>query len=370
MYDVIIVGGGASGVVCAITASQRGLNTLVIDKNLTPAKKLMVTGNGKCNLTNTNMSSKYYNTNVDKYLARFNEKNTLQFFNKLGLVTYSDDAGRVYPYSNSARSVIDVLCEKLNKNKVEYIGGENVIKVYKVAEIWHVLTENNEFLSKNVVLSCGGVDFPCKEKISNRYPSLCALKVNESTKRLSGLRLANVVVTAKCNGRTMSDRGEVLFKDEGLSGIVIFNISCLFARLKSYKGTISIDLMPDYSTSDVRDMISSRIKTFGERCFSGLFVDEISKMILKKAGVSKIVPSSAEKLAWTIKNMTFDVDGYYDNNQVYSGGVDLSTLDNNLQSMTQKGLYFTGELCDVDGECGGYNLQWAWTSGYIVGSSL
>lgn len=370
MYDLIVVGGGASGTMCAITASARGLKTLILDKNPTPAKKLMVTGNGKCNLTNTNMSSKFYNVKIDKYLSRFGEKDTIDFFAKMGLVTYADNMGRVYPYSNSARSVVDIIKENLNKNNVDYIGEQVVTKIKKVSNNWQVLTENKEFLTKNLVLACGQTNIEFNETISPLYPSLCALRVNESTKRLSGIRLSDVVVSAKCCNKTMVDRGEVLFKDDGLSGIVVFNLSCLFARSKSYTGTITIDLMPEYSNVEVKQLISSRISSFGQNCFSGLFVDEVAKLICRKAGITKITQSSVESLAHVIKNLKFDVVGYYNNNQVYSGGVCLSSLDNNLQSKTQKGLYVIGELCDVDGECGGYNLQWAWTSGHIVGESI
>lgn len=370
MYDIIIIGGGASGTMCAMTASARQLKTLILDKNPTPAKKLMVTGNGKCNLTNINMSSKYYNVNIDKYLSRFSEKDAIEFFAKLGLVTYVDDVGRVYPYSNSARSVIDIIVNQLDNNNVEYIGNESVVKISKLSNFWHVVTKNTEFLTKNIVLSCGGTLFECNEKVLPFYPSLCALKVDESTKKLSGIRLSDVVVTAKCGDKSMSDKGEVLFKDDGLSGIVIFNLSCLFARSKSFSGDVKIDLMPDYSLQKVKEIILSRITKFGQDCFKGLFVDEIAKCICKKAGVDKLTKFCVDKLAYVIKNLTFNVVGYYDNNQVFSGGISLTSLDNNLQSKTQKGLYVVGEICDVDGECGGYNLQWAWTSGYIVGSSV
>lgn len=370
MYDVIIVGGGASGVMCAIQTSSRGLKTLILDKNQSPAKKLMVTGNGKCNLTNIHAMSKYYNTNIDKFLDRFGVTQTLEFFQKIGLVVHTDNEGRVYPYSNNARSVVDVLSQKLRQNKVEFKGETEVVEIRKEAEAWHILTQSGEFLSKSVVLSCGPSGFVNNFGAVEFYPSLCALKVSERIKKLSGIRLSDVTVTAQCGSKTMTDRGEVLFKDEGLSGIVVFKLSCLFARNKCYKGTISIDLMDEYSLAQVENMMFERVKRYGENALVGLFSDEVAKLILRKVGVDRVCVGVEKKLAHTIKNLEFEVVGYYDNNQVLSGGVSLNDLDDNLQSKTHKSLYVIGELCDVDGECGGYNLQWAWTSGYVAGSSL
>lgn len=371
MYDVIIVGAGASGVMCAIQASNKGKRVLLIDSNTIPAKKLMVTGNGKCNMTNVNTDSSRYNTNIDKYLSRFGVKDTLSFFSKLGLVVHVDDEGRVYPFSNNARSVIDVLCAKLNKNGVTFLSGQKVIDIHKMPNKYEVLTETDNFATKNVVLATGGVEQIGLIKRSKLYPSLCALKTKDDFKKLSGARLSDVVVKASCDGKTMTDRGEVLFKDNGLSGIVVFNISSLFARMKKYVGVVSIDLMPDYNIADVKKMLCDRlIDSDLNNIFVGWFSDEVTKLVVAKSKVKSINKNSIDMLAQTIKMLKFDIVGFYDNNQVVSGGVSLNDLDNNLQSKQYSGLYVVGECCDVDGECGGYNLQWAWTSGWIVGSAI
>ena len=372
IYDVVIVGAGASGVMCAIRASQRGKRVLLIDGDLYPAKKLMVTGNGKCNLTNINMASKYFNQNIDDYLSRFDERRTLSFFNDLGLVTYTDEEGRVYPYFRTAKSVIDILNNKLQKNQIEFKMSEVVEDINKCHDHYTILTSKSEYLSKSVVLSTGSFvesniisKFDIALKTFN--PSLCALKC-ESFKRLSGVRLSDVEVTAICNGKSKADRGEVLFKDEGLSGIVIFNLSSLFARAGIYKGKIIINLMPDFSREEIVKMLHSRM---GENdIFKGWFHDEVASIILKKSGVLKINKSNIDKIVDAIIHLEFSIDGYYPNNQVHSGGVLLSSLTNNLESKEYKGLYFCGEIVDVDGECGGYNLQWAWTSGAIVGDCV
>lgn len=369
MYDVIIVGGGASGCMCAM-AAPKNKKILIVDKNATPAKKLMVTGNGKCNLTNVTTTSSRYNTNIDKYLERFGCRDALTFFNNIGLVTRVDEQGRVYPYSNNARSVISVIEKKLYKNNVEFLGNTSVEKIEKVAQSWHVMTTDGDFLTKSLVLAIGTNIKSEYIKMTTLCPSLCALKTKQSTKRLSGIRLSDVIVTARCNKQTMSDRGELLFKDNGLSGIVVFNISSLFARNKMYAGQVIVDLMPDYSRDQIVSMIESRkVGNDFDNVFDGWFCDEVKKLILDNA---KCIDArlSAKSLACVIKNLTFDVVGYYENSQVISGGVPLSDLDDNLQSKTYPNLYVVGELCDVDGECGGYNLQWAWTSGYIVGTSV
>ena len=371
MYDAIIIGGGASGVMCAIVASERKKKILLIDSDIYPAKKLMLTGNGRCNLTNINMSSDYFNQNIDDFFSRFGEKDALRFFEKLGLVTYVDEEGRVYPYSRSARSVVDVLNAKLKGNKVEVKTCEKVMALDRKNDMFEVTTDKGKYLSEKVVVATGtflenkflkGLGF------SEFRPSLCALK-SESTKKLSGIRLSDVEVTAKCNGKMKKDKGEVLFKDDGLSGIVIFNISSIFARENSYNGEISLNLMPNYTKPNLKAMITSRLND-GIDLFKGWFQDEVASLILKKAKVEKINKSSIDKIVDAITDMRFEIKGFYPNNQIFAGGISLDDLTKNLESKSINGLYFTGEVIDVDGECGGYNLQWAWTSGFVVGENL
>lgn len=171
----------------------------------------------------------------------------------------------------------------------------------------------------------------------------------------------------------------MLFKDNGISGIVTFNISTLFARQANFQGHIKIDLMPQLSYGGLCEFLKDRrqsplpVKNF----FDGLFVPQVGYYILNKVKISneekpciELTHEEIEKMAFEIKNMTLNVKGHYDNNQVYSGGVLLEDLTDNLESKSVNNLYFCGEVCDVDGICGGYNLQWAWTSGRIVGESL
>ncbi len=381
-FDTIILGGGASGSICAL--QTKNTDIAIIDKYSKLSKKLLVTGNGRCNLTNINCDESFYNDNIiKKFFNTFSNFDTIKFFNSLGLVVFSDKENRVYPLSNSAKSVVDVLNNQLNQ--------KNISKFLDV-EINHIEIKNDKFILKNenmefccnkLVVASGGnsiCGFLNNYNIiyRNFCPSLCAIKTL-STYNLNNIKLHDVKVYA-CNnkGQKKVSRGEVLFKESGLSGIVIFNLSSIFARNNEYKGKISIDLMPDYKEKDIINLLKER-KKLGLSIayfFDGLFVREIAWEILSRCKIDENRLSNELKddeiiqMVKIIKNFDFIVKGNYNNNQVFSGGVSLNELDDNLMHKKIKNLYFCGEVCDIDGECGGYNLQWAWTSGSIVGKNL
>ena len=382
-FDIIILGAGASGCVASIIAGKKGKNVLLIDKLAKAGKKLLATGNGRCNLTNNNLypSKNFYNQNIDKYLKRFDNKQALNLFNDMGLIALPDEEGRVYPFSNSAKSVVEILNNQLIKNNVSLSLSNEVVAVYKKEELFVVETIEGNFSCNKLVVCTGGKSV---EKISHLgiyfkpfVPSLVALKT-QSTRSLDGIKVANVKIEATCKGKTQSEVGEILFKDSGISGIVTFNISTLFARQDNFNGELKIDLMPQLTFEGLKHFLRVRKKLDVKisHYFDGLFVQQLGYYILSGAKIDEqkscalLTEQEIEKLAFAIKNLTLNVKGHYDNNQVYSGGVKLDDLTDNLESKKIKNLYFCGEVCDVDGICGGYNLQWAWTSGYIVGESL
>lgn len=379
-FDTIIIGGGASGCMAAMTA--KGKSICIIDAGKSLAKKIMVTGNGRCNLTNVNMSAQYFNTNIERFFARFNEKQTLSFFEKLGLETYYDEEGRVYPISNSARSVVDVINAKL-AGKVESKLEQKVVDIEKTKDGFEVITDKEKFTSNKLVIASGGntlleIVKKLGVEVNEFVPSLTAIKCKD-IKDLNGVRVDNVKVSiTNASGKTRSEVGEVLFKDGGLSGIVIFNLSTIFARNSAYKGVAKIDLLPSMSMEQLCQKIIQRKSLNVElsKIFVGMFVNGIANEIFRQCKINtninstKLTDAQAMALAETIKNLTYNIDGCFDNNQVFSGGVKLDALDENLMSKKVPNLFFTGEICDVDGVCGGYNLQWAWTSGKIVGDSL
>ena len=303
-------------------------------------------------------------------------------FKKFGLVTYADEEGRVYPISNSAKSVQDCLIQALqNKNITKYLA-EQVVSVKKENNLFIVTTDKQTLSCNNLVISAGSKNV---ENILNLLnvsytpflPSLVSLK-SKDIKNLNGIRLSNVKVSATCNQNTKSETGEVLFKENGISGICIFNLSTLFARQNNFNGIINIDILPNYTKSQLADLLTDRknINTKLNKFFVGMFQNAVADEIFKQANInsnkncSQLSISEIDTLASTIKNLTFKIDGAFDNNQVLCGGVNLFDLKNTLEHKQISNLYFCGEVCNVDGECGGYNLQWAFTSGFVVGENL
>ena len=380
-YNVIIIGGGASGCMAAQNCRQK--NVAIIDSNAKLAKKVLATGNGRCNLTNKFISSDFYNQNIDLFLSRFNQTETLKYFESLGLETYFDEEGRCYPISNSAKSVVDILTKNIDK-QADLILGESVcdIKIQN-DKSFLVFTDKNEYSCKKLVIACGGnslLNIVKKLGVKTKEFSESLVSLNSpQIKDLAGLKVSNVLVKLTNNkGYSKSEKGEVLFKDGGVSGIVIFNLSALLARNANYEGQIEIDLLPDLPLNELISKLNKRksLNVAVDKFFVGFFQNALANEIFKQAhqntniNCSKLTDAQIKNLAQVIKGLEFGVNGASNNNQVYSGGVLLSELDGNLMSKNMPNLYFCGEVCDVDGVCGGFNLQWAWTSGKIVGENL
>lgn len=384
IFDVCVIGGGASGTVCSILLSQMGINVCLIDKNDSVAKKLLVTGNGRCNLTNKNISSKFYNQKVDSFLSVFNCESSIKMFKQFGLECYFDSEGRYYPLSNEAKSVVKILQYQFKHNGATFFSNSEVSLVTLKDKNYIVNFGTESLVCKNIVFATGG-NFDFSKVLKNfevnftkNYPSLVALKTVESTKRLSGIRIYDVKITTTCNNNSRVDYGEVLFKENGLSGICVFNASTLFARNCCNFGKISINLLPKLEKMQIFDMIYEKMHIFeyAKDLMLGIFNVEIAREIFKRTMIDEdayckdVSKLQIDKLVDVIQNFDFNVNGVYQNSQVSSGGVRLDSLTSTLMSKSYEGLYFCGEICNVDGECGGYNLQWAWTSANIVAKDI
>ncbi|MGN1212447.1 MAG: aminoacetone oxidase family FAD-binding enzyme, partial [Christensenellales bacterium] len=263
LFDVAVIGGGASGCVVAFLLAKNGKNVCVIDKNESLASKLLVTGNGRCNITNENMCSDFYNTNIDMFLKRFDNSNTKQFFADLGVEIYADDEGRCYPVSNTAKSVVFAINNALQNQSVTSFCGSEVLKVERQNSGYKITTQTNTINAKKIVFACGynknitNILNDLNIKYKNYTPSLVALKTKQSTKRLDGLRISGAKVTAVCDGIVKTQTGEVLFKKDGISGICVFNLSALFSRKNNFDGKIAIDIFPAFTQDYLQNILQS-----------------------------------------------------------------------------------------------------------------
>lgn len=382
MKSVCILGGGASALMCACFIKPK-VKVTIIEQNEKVGKKILATGNGRCNLTNTNMNKYSYNFNIDNFLQNFSSADAIAFFNSIGLQTYIDEEGRVYPFSNSAVSVLEVLNNYVKtKNNIQIITGKTFENIEYKNDKYEVCLSDETIFFDSVVVATGNktnleIFKKFNLKINEFVPSLCALKTSKN-KNLAGVRVSNVKVS--CASVNFEEVGEVLFREEGLSGIVIFNLSSYLARNKCFNASVSLDFLPNVSMQNLIKMLENRrnlLKNYQICDFlTGFFIKQLNFELIKKLkfntenNVSSLSQKDLINLATLIKNYKVSTSGFLSNNQVCSGGVSLNSLDNTLQAKTNKGLYFIGEVVDVDGVCGGYNLQWAWTSGKIVGENL
>ena len=383
-FDVIIIGGGASGMFLA--SELAGRRVALIEANDRVGKKLLATGNGKCNLTNLDMNIVHYNrpSFVETYLDRFDAHDTIASFERMGLITKVIDK-RVYPYSECASTVLDILRGAVQKCGTEVFTGHIVNSVEYFADTYTVggvtkvdgQTKSFSFTADNVVLATGSNAtfgrnsnnlFTALGHTAREFtPALVPIKTNkEPIKGLSGVR---VKAGVRCGARY--EVGEVLFKDFGVSGIAVFNMSSEISRGKLKIGSnLTIDFMPEYSVGEVENLLRKRGNVRVGELLTGTFHSKVVDRILWASGVSPddLAQPKISAIARTIKTYTLKIEGLGDSSlsQVMSGGLNIREFDHNLMSMKSKNAFAIGEALDVDGDCGGYNLQWAWTSARVV----
>lgn len=403
-YDVIIVGAGASGLVAAITAAEKGASVLVIEQKEKAGKKILATGNGKCNFTNMHQSPDCYRSNdgafAMKVLSKFDNISTVKFFEKLGIVPKERD-GYVYPNSEQAASVVNVLlmeCERLN---VQIVCNEKVIRVTEPDFTVHAQRQDDSvstYFGRKLVLAAGGCASPKLGSDGSGYalakafghtvikplPALVPLKSQDRFCRtLSGVRTLAKVALYIDNGFAACEEGEIIFTDYGISGIPVMQVSRFAARALDEGKTVhlSLDFTTGISVDELALMLTERCiasphKTM-EQMMVGMFNSKLNYVVIREAGLNPELSCRAarkpdiDKLAKRIKNFTVRINGTntFDFAQAASGGVSTAEVDaSSMESKIRNGLYITGELLDVDGTCGGYNLQWAWSTGHIAGS--
>lgn len=399
MKRILIIGAGASGMMAAICAAKNGAKVTLYEKNDRVGKKILATGNGKCNLSNKDMTmSNYYVQDVEKLrkcFQRFGTEDTIAFFDDLGLITRDKD-GYLYPYCEQASAVLDVLRNALIKSSVDVkTSVESIELTVKKNGIFLVNSTEGKKEFDSVILACGskagiknattqGYDY-CKQfghRIIPLLPALVQLRCKgDYFKSIAGVRCKAKVSLYSDGEKVVKEQGELQLTDYGISGIPVFQISRVAAKeLKNkHKVEAILDFLPDFSKNDWENYVKGRIEKYrGRTCeefMTGTVNKKIALMLLKKFDINAqdAVSSQTENKLYS---MCMDMKGFkvfvqdtnsYEQAQVCCGGVDFMELDENMQSVYRPGLFVCGEMVDVDGKCGGYNLQWAWTSGYIAG---
>ena len=407
MKDVIIIGGGPAGILCAAAIKENAkemVNVTIVERLEKIGKKILATGNGKCNFTNKNLSPRRYNNPkfVTPTLSKYGYKEIVEYLESIGLLSKEISEGRMYPYTESATTVLEVMRMHLNRL------GVNVKTNYEVNK---VVEKNGRYLVYNknqrnyclecdyLVFACGGASAPVlgsngsgygllkpfKVKVTDIYPGLVGIKSDITTlKVLNGLRFkCNVsVYEKKTKSCVWIEYGEVQFKGDGISGIVVMEASTFMARhLGNY--VINLDLMPEASLDDTIRMLNIRKELFESsevlNLLTGMLPKMLGQVILKKASIDmnsyikNLTKANITKIAGLIKAFPLDVKGDYgfERSQVTVGGVSVTEVDNEtLEIRKMPNAYVCGEIIDVDGECGGYNMQWALASGYLVGKKI
>lgn len=399
-----IIGGGASGLACAIEAKKEAekkgmaLDVIVYEKNDRVGKKILATGNGRCNMTNMFCSKNDYfgSPSFAEYaLDTFSPQSNIEFFESLGLFSKADSEGRVYPLSNQASGVLDALRLACEKYSVVFECGKEVTSVTKKGNAYII---NGSERYDKVVFSCGGKaavkNFngyellkPFKIKSTETYPSLVKLTTSvKETKQLKGIKAA-VRLTLLIDGKPVAqETGELLFGDFVLSGIAAMQLSPYISRhfaVSKTKPIVSVDFVPGFDYTELVEKLRSVQKNcaeiLSENLLLGFMPKKIGAVIVKNTGIDKSVPvgrltdKNIKTIASLAKRYVFEICGTkgFSDCQVTAGGIETSRFNKEtLESKVYKGLYCCGEFLDVDGLCGGYNLQWAWSSGRLCGRSL
>jgi predicted Rossmann fold flavoprotein len=390
---IIVIGGGASGIVASIFAKRDNNEVIVLEKNNKCLKKLLITGNGKCNYFNDDFSFEHYysDSNNLSFINDSNKRKVLDFFSSIGVVPRVKN-GYYYPNSNQSYSVHNSLLKEASLRGVEIKNGVKVLNIVKKSNSFIVSTDNGDFICDKVIVSTGGKSYPktgsegdgyifgksLGHKIVPVVPSLVGLVSNDKfIKPLSGVRCdACVSLNSK------SEIGEVQFTDYGLSGICIFNLSNIASRLGncSVKINFLYNFVSDFdSFCKLFDSVNGSVlnRSIGE-LLEGYLNYNIVNVILKMSGIDfycswNDLGNKKRILFDNLVSFNVDIVGTrgFDVAQVSLGGISLDDIDvNTFESKIVPGLYFTGEVMDVTGDCGGYNLGFAFLSGMIAGESV
>ncbi len=407
-YDLAIIGAGPAGMMAALRASECGARVLLLEKNHMPGIKLLMTGKERCNLTNAEADARYF---ADKFgkkgkfllsaLYNFGVNETTDFFNKNGLKTKIERGGRVFPQSDRSRDVQELFLRLLERNHVTVLTNCKIEKISRTQNrIESIILDNTEEIrAKNYLISTGGCSYPQTGSTGDGYtwakqmghtivkpgPALTPVLVKEYwVKELEGLSLKNVRISIYQNNKKMDDRfGEAIFTGNGLSGPIILDMSKSIGEIiTNGKTDLMIDFKPALETHILDKRILRDLENGKNKSIRNILADLLPKtlipVILKSAGIlpdkkgHSITKEERKKLLSLLKNFPFTIKSLlgFKKAIITAGGINLKEINpKNMQSKKIDNLYFAGEIIDLDGPTGGYNLQVCWSTGYLAGEN-
>jgi predicted Rossmann fold flavoprotein len=401
--DILIIGGGASGLMAGITAAGQGAQVRILERMNRIGKKILVTGNSRCNLTNLNAGPDHYygapKSFIGSVLRQFSVQDTLTFFQNMGLAWKADTEKRVYPVSEQASAVLDLLRLAVEHTGVDVRCSACADQLHYAGQFEVRLKNHQKFYARKVILASGGKamkdlgsngsGYALATSLGHRlipvFPAL--VKITLSSPHLPGLKgvkTDGTLILKRASQVIASCTGEIQFTEYGISGIPALQISRHVGQILQADSPLAmeIDLLPQYTADDLTGDLFQRFHKLTYLSVEQSLLSVIKKRlivpVLKSAELPGQKPahqlnrSEVEKLVSVLKQWIFPVTGTksWNEAQVTAGGIDTEAIDpHTLESKIIPGLYFSGEIMDVDGDCGGYNLHWAWVTGHIAGSS-
>lgn len=402
MSKVVVIGGGASGLMAAVTAAAEGAEVMILEHKDRVGKKILSTGNGRCNFTNIHQEPICYHSENPLFpwniIQKFDVHSVISFFLQIGIYSRNRN-GYLYPHSDQASAVLDALRIEASRLGVDIRTGTEVKEIRPVKKGFTVITDGGSVHAGKVIICTGskaapvtgsdGSGYDLAKKLGHRMvpvlPALVQLRCREKLFRsVSGVRVGGSV-SIWSEGECMAkDTGEIQLTDYGISGIPVFQVSRYAAILLYEKKEVQavLDFMPDFTKVQMRSFLIQRSQARPQKTAGmfliGLFHKKLSDLFIRQAGIhiekqaGDLTIEELQKLTDLIKEFRVNVTATnsYEQAQVCRGGINVSDVDpDTLESLIVPGVYFAGEILDVDGMCGGYNLQWAWSSGAVAGKN-
>ena len=396
-----IIGGGAAGLAAACFLARAGVKTVLLEKQSRVGRKLLSTGNGRCNLSNLHAAPENYHGGAEAIraaLAAFPPEKTVGFFESLGVRCVPDEEGRVYPAGNAAAGVLDALRLYADEHGCETVAEFDAVKLQPKGNRYEITAADGRRIEADfVIVACGGLAAPklgggsggyklleaLGHRITPKYPAIAALKTDpEAVRALKGIRMHGEI-SLVCEGKTVrTEKGEILFGDGAISGIAAMQLAREVNLRLNRKQTCDARL--NFLPGAAADAIDARANLLPKRTMddflSGLVPKRLGQVIIKEAGISpltllaeELMPAQRDSILKTLTGWTLSVRGTlgFDAAQVTCGGADLRDFDaRTLESKKARNVFAAGEVLDVDGDCGGFNLQWAWSSAVLCAAEI